>query len=86
MYCNGIMEANASTWNKLMDTYFVDQDKTILEYLTCSKDPNILINFINISVTNDLIVKNYQDIISNIISKHSDNDALLDYMLANLTR
>jgi len=86
MYCNGIMEANASTWNKLMDTYFVNQDKTILEYLTCSEDPDILINFINISVSNDLIVQNYQDIISNIIVKHSDNDAFLDYMLANLTR
>jgi len=82
MYCNGIMEANASTWNKLMDTYFVDQDKTILEYLTCSEDPDILINFINISVSNDLLVQNYQDIISNIIMKHSDNDVLLDYMLA----
>jgi len=86
MYCNGIMEANASTWNKLMDTYFVDQDKTILEYLTCSENPDILINFINISVSNDLIAQNYQDIISNIILKHSDNDVLLDYMLANLTR
>lgn len=79
------MEANASTWNKLMDIYFIDQDANILEYLTCSENPDILINFINTSLTNDLIMRNngYYDIFSNIIQKHSDNDAVLEYWLAN---
>lgn len=82
------MEANTSTWNKLMDMYLITQDKNILDYLTCSENYDILINFINISNSNDFIIhkRDYYDILSSIIQKHSDNDAVLDYMLANLEK
>ncbi|XP_011860077.1 PREDICTED: aminopeptidase N-like, partial [Vollenhovia emeryi] len=89
MYCNGIKGANVSTWNKLMDVYLTNQDlerereREILEYLTCSENPDIIINFINTSVSN-YSADDYYDIITNIVDKHSDNDAVLDYMLANL--
>jgi len=85
-YCDGMMKANASTWNKFMDTYFIKQDQDVLEYLTCSENPNILINFLNKSALNDLIIQNnvYSVICSNIIMKHSNNDVVLDYMLTNV--
>ncbi|KAG5311631.1 AMPN Aminopeptidase, partial [Acromyrmex insinuator] len=80
IYCNGMMQANKTTWNKLRDIYFINQDKNILDYLTCSEDPDILINFINTSVSNEIInnhLRNnhYYNIIQNIIQEHSDNDA-----------
>ncbi|XP_071569032.1 aminopeptidase N-like [Temnothorax nylanderi] len=86
IYCNGIKEANVSTWNKLMDRYFIKQDNNILESLTCSKNPDILINFINTSASNEIIIQNdeYCNIILSIIQKHSDDDVVLDYMLSNL--
>lgn len=93
--CNGIMEANVSTWNKLMDMYFNRQNKNILEYLTCSENSDILINFMNTSASNndtiqynDFIIKDndYYEMIRNIIQKHSDNVAVLDYILENLEK
>lgn len=89
MYCNGLMKANASTWNKLLDIALIKEDKSIIEYLTCSENPDILINFMNKSVSNDLKLpgcNDYLDIISLIVQKHSDNDVILDYMLANLEK
>ncbi|KAL6262284.1 hypothetical protein P5V15_007378 [Pogonomyrmex californicus] len=89
MFCNGMMEANVSTWNKFRNIYIIKQNKSIdisliLEYLTCSENLDILINLLN-ETLNDVINKNYyQMILSNIIQKHSNNDALLDYILANL--
>ncbi|XP_011865488.1 PREDICTED: uncharacterized protein LOC105560735 [Vollenhovia emeryi] len=83
MYCNGIKGANVSTWNKVMDVYLINQDSDILGYLACSENPDIIINFINTSVSN-YSTDDYYSIITNIADKHSDNDAVLDYMLANL--
>lgn len=83
------MKANASTWNKLLDIGLIKQDKSIIEYLTCSENPDILINFMNKSASNDLKLPGYNgylDIISLIVQKHSDNDVILDYMLANLEK
>lgn len=83
------MKANASTWNKLLDIGLIKEDKNIIEYLTCSENPDILINFMNKSVSNEIKLPGYNgylDIISLIIQKHSDNDVILDYMLANLEK
>lgn len=88
MYCNGIKEANVSTWNKLMDIYLSNQNKNtrILEYLTCSENSDILINFMKINTSNNFIIQkneDYYDFISYIIQKHSDNIAIMDYILKN---
>ncbi|XP_025270285.1 puromycin-sensitive aminopeptidase-like protein, partial [Camponotus floridanus] len=45
-YCNGLMEANASTWNKLFYIYVNKSDKETLMYLICSENPDIIINFL----------------------------------------
>jgi len=85
-----MMQANKTTWNKLRDTYFINHDENILDYLTCSEDPDILINFINTSVSNEinnhLQNNHYYNIIQNIIQEHSDNDAVLNYILINLEK
>ncbi|XP_025986454.1 glutamyl aminopeptidase [Solenopsis invicta] len=84
IYNYGIMEANASTWNKLMDTYLTNQDRDILDYLISSEDPDILINFINTSISNDSIeTAEYDYIILNIVNKHLDKNAVFDYIFAN---
>ncbi|XP_036150482.1 aminopeptidase N-like [Monomorium pharaonis] len=86
-YSYGIIEANAFTWNKLLDTYLINQDTEILDYLTSSENFNILISLINMNALNNSILQNnYHYIISNIISKHLDKDVVFDYILANLEK
>ncbi|XP_025270275.1 puromycin-sensitive aminopeptidase-like protein, partial [Camponotus floridanus] len=43
-YCYGLMEANASTWNKLLSVYINKSNKKALKYLACSENPDIIIN------------------------------------------
>lgn len=87
-YCNGLMEANASTWNKLLGIYVNKSNKEALKYLACSENPDILINFINISTSNNSIIQDedHNIIHSSIITKHADNNVIVDYVLANLEK
>nr|XP_012230690.1 PREDICTED: uncharacterized protein LOC105677005 [Linepithema humile] len=88
VYCNGIMEANETIWNKLMDVYVNKSDEDILDYLACSENPDILIKFLNISASHDSIIKNkhYKDAYGSILQKHANNDLVLDYVLMNLNK
>lgn len=87
-YCNGLMGANASTWNKLLNIYVNKSNKEALQYLACSENPNILINFMNISTSNNSIIQDEDNSIvySSIITKHADNSAITDYVLENLEK
>lgn len=84
-YCMGIMEANSSTWNKLLDTYIMEPKNTdILNYLSCSEDSDIIINFLNISENSSAIGdKGYYKIFDEIVRKHANKDSVLDYILEN---
>ncbi|XP_020287755.1 thyrotropin-releasing hormone-degrading ectoenzyme-like [Pseudomyrmex gracilis] len=87
IFCNGLAGANASTWNKFKETYVKNSDMILLRYLTCSDDPDILINFLDTSLSNNSLTNNdYKIIYSSIIRRHVNNDLVLDYLLANLNK
>lgn len=82
------MEANASTWNQLLDIYVNKSNKKVLKYLACTENPDIIINFFDISTSNNSIIQDedYNTIYSNIIYKHANNSEITDYVLANLNK
>lgn len=80
------MEANASTWNKLLSIYVNKSNKEALQYLTCSENSDIIINFLNISITNNSIIQDKDIIYSSIIKKHATNNVIIDYVLTNLKK
>jgi len=82
------MEANAFTWNKLLDIYVNKLDKKALTYLVCSENPDIIINLLNISISNNSIIQieDYYVVYTSIIEKHAKNTVVIDYMLTNLEK
>jgi len=88
VYCNGLMEANASTWNKLFDIYVNKSDEKTLTYLVCSENPDIIINLLNISISNNSIIQieDYYVVYTSIIEKHAKNNVVIDYILTNLKK
>jgi len=89
------MQANASTWNQLLDKYGETERNTekqevdILYCLTYSEDPDIIINYLNILLSNDTLILNHEEyysILYSILDEHADNDLVLDYVLGNINR
>lgn len=78
------MEANASTWNKLLSIYINKSNKKALKYLACSENPEIIINFLNISIANNSIIQDKDIAYSSIIRKHATNNVIINYILTNL--
>ncbi|KAL6443903.1 hypothetical protein ACFW04_001724 [Cataglyphis niger] len=87
-YCSGLMEANTSTWNQLLNIYINKSDKKVLKYLACTENPDIIINFFDMSTSNNSIIQDedYYRIYSEIIYKHAKNNKITDYVLANLNK
>ncbi|KAL6443904.1 hypothetical protein ACFW04_001724 [Cataglyphis niger] len=82
------MEANTSTWNQLLNIYINKSDKKVLKYLACTENPDIIINFFDMSTSNNSIIQDedYYRIYSEIIYKHAKNNKITDYVLANLNK
>jgi len=82
------MTANRTTWDKTMNLYMQKRDKNLLEYLACSEDSDIIINYLNIIASNNLTLKNKDRIstFKSVVIKHARNNPVLDYMLQNLER
>jgi len=89
------MQANASTWNRLLDKYkeiernTKKQEVDILYCLAYSEDPDIIINYLNMLLSNDTLIldhKEYYSIFYSILDEHADNELVLDYVLENINR
>ncbi|RLU27559.1 hypothetical protein DMN91_001363 [Ooceraea biroi] len=88
-FCSGIRQANASTWNKVLDKYIEEEEVDILECLAYSEDPDIIINYLNISLSNDTLTLNGNQLFIvyySILNMHADNELVLDYLLENIKR
>jgi len=72
----------ASTLNKLYDIYINKSDEEALMYLVCSENPDIIINFLNISISKNTDF-DYYAIYTSIIKKHARNNVVMDYVLTN---
>ncbi|XP_011871822.1 PREDICTED: aminopeptidase N-like [Vollenhovia emeryi] len=88
MYCFGLMTANEATWNKTMNLYIQKRDKSLLQHLACSEDSNIIINYLNIIVTNSIALRHedYIFALDSIIINHARNGQVLKYILTNFER
>lgn len=77
--------ANITIWNKVMDLYLQKHSIIFLEFLVCSENPNIIINYLNIIPSNDLIILEIDRdfALTSILSKHASNNLILDYILEN---
>ncbi|XP_011876025.1 PREDICTED: leucyl-cystinyl aminopeptidase-like isoform X2 [Vollenhovia emeryi] len=85
VYCSGLMAANITTWNRVMDLYLQKPDRKFLEYLACSEDPDVIINYLNIIASKNLITIDIdRDLaLTCILNRHASNNLVLDYVLEN---
>ncbi|XP_067209692.1 aminopeptidase N-like [Linepithema humile] len=89
LYCKGLMSADMNTWVMVFQQWNTTFDNTILDYLTCSTNPDIIKFYLQLvksdvfylKVTNSKISVN---IILLIIAKHARNDTVLDYIFNHL--
>ncbi|KYM78422.1 Aminopeptidase N [Atta colombica] len=90
MYCIGLMAANRTTWDKMLELYQKTDPKKekfkkmLLKSLSCSENSDIIINYLNITFNTSLFHrKEHAFIIKSVLDKHSNNNLILDYILNN---
>ncbi|XP_077274395.1 aminopeptidase N-like [Temnothorax americanus] len=86
-YCFGLAVANKTTWDKMMKRYQITApNDNLLKYLNCAENPDIIINYLNITASDTKLFKDLDQIFifNLILEKHARNDLVLDYILANL--
>ncbi|XP_067212341.1 thyrotropin-releasing hormone-degrading ectoenzyme-like [Linepithema humile] len=84
IYCKGLMAANFTTWRKVWNVWNTTSDNTILEYLTCSTDTEIIQNYLGLirEQAFDIKVSNSEKnaIYLLIVAKHAKRDAVLAFI------
>lgn len=87
-FCGGMMEANVSILYKLSEKYIKPTDlsfmMSLLHYLICLENPDVIITFLNVSLSNDLLTDVHGLIFYYITDNYADNDIILDYLLASI--
>ncbi|KAL6260350.1 hypothetical protein P5V15_007881 [Pogonomyrmex californicus] len=85
-YCCGMMRADQTTWNKLFELYQQTHDRKLLTILSCSQDPDIIINYLNIIALNTSLLhgSTHFYVFNTILDKQARNNLILDYVLENL--
>ncbi|KAG5329665.1 AMPQ Aminopeptidase, partial [Acromyrmex heyeri] len=91
VFCSGLMTANKTTWDKMLKLYLKKNYKTekyqkkLLKSLSCAENPDIIINYLNITAFNTSLFhdKEHSLVFMYIIENHARNDLILDYVLNN---
>ncbi|XP_011058986.1 PREDICTED: aminopeptidase N-like isoform X1 [Acromyrmex echinatior] len=91
VYCSGLMTANKATWDKMLKLYLKEKHQTekyqkkLLKSLSCAENPDIIINYLNITAFNTSLFheKEHSLVFIYIIENHARNDLILDYVLNN---
>ncbi|XP_026824958.1 aminopeptidase N [Ooceraea biroi] len=88
IYCYGLKGADLITWTKVMDLYIRTHKDVVLEVLTCSENPEIVIDYfriLHIGVNKSIMTHNqHSHIFGILIAKYAQNDEILNYILQNL--
>jgi len=72
---------------KMLDISKREHNKQILEYLTCSENPNIILIYLNKIMDNITLELNDRvNIFLRIIAKHAKNIKILEYILENFEK
>ncbi|XP_029161797.1 aminopeptidase N-like [Nylanderia fulva] len=91
-YCNGLMTTTKkeTTWQSVYNIGFKKSDTKFLEYLACSEDTNIIINYLNHTIYYEqynFTENEYQYLFNSflhIFAKHTKNPIILEYILHHL--
>ena len=89
IYCKGLMIANYTIWLEVYRKWNRTEDNTLLEYLTCSTNPQIIEIYLKI-IEHEITYKSKNGIFVNIflliIAKHAENDIVLQSVLQKLEK
>lgn len=87
-FCKGLVEADITVWMKVLEIYKTESDNKILEYLTCSEDPNIIRMYLEQISTDNIILKDndHINVFLHLIAKHAKNIDVFEYILENFEK
>ncbi|XP_025265958.1 thyrotropin-releasing hormone-degrading ectoenzyme-like isoform X2 [Camponotus floridanus] len=82
-FCNGLKTADNNTWMQVFDRYLEESDHSFLKFLTCSKNPLIILQYIHL-MANVTTAVDHINGFCNIVARHARNPALFDFILDSL--
>lgn len=89
MYCTGMMAANRTTWDKMLELYLEgklkEKPERLLMGLSCAENPNIIINYLNILAFNTSLFEDndHSRVFKYILKRHVRKNKILKYILKN---
>ncbi|XP_029169374.1 uncharacterized protein LOC114939264 [Nylanderia fulva] len=83
-YCKGLMIATNETWQSVYNIGLNKSDTKFLEYLACTKDDNMIKNYLRYQSISKKESQYFLNSFLYIITKHSKNLTILPYILDNL--
>lgn len=88
MYCMGLMSADINTWQSVLDEYTRTQNAVFLEYLACSDDESIIIQYLQTltSIDERLESKHLQRIYISILKNHAKKDKVLKELILHFMK
>ncbi|XP_032664605.1 aminopeptidase N-like [Odontomachus brunneus] len=87
--CTGMMKANMTYWEKMLDLFMYTKNIQYLEYLTCVEDPVIITHYLDKLIESHIPFLDAQNsirIIHSIIRKHATKDMVFSYTLINFSK
>jgi len=77
--------APSNLWNEVLNAKVLDNK--LLEFLACSKDHTIIINYIRRLMSGYFTQAQHRiAVFHSIIAKHAENNFVLDYILQNFAK
>ncbi|XP_067216444.1 thyrotropin-releasing hormone-degrading ectoenzyme-like isoform X2 [Linepithema humile] len=90
MYCNGLVSANSTIWYAVWKKWTATpNDITILEYLTCSENSEIISNYLLLNLIDSLLLQHSNTrayIFLFTVARHASNDVVCNFILQNLKK
>ncbi|XP_015607564.1 aminopeptidase N [Cephus cinctus] len=89
VFCGGLNNANATVWNMVLDLYAKSPSLTIINYLGCSENKEILTNYMSLATTeNSTILKEHApDAFTSLYYNSAENvNFALDYLIDNFDK
>ncbi|XP_071569965.1 putative aminopeptidase-2 [Temnothorax nylanderi] len=81
-YCNGLMSADNTFWNKMLKTEVLDNN--LLKSLACTKDHAIIVSYLNLLKSGHFTEAQHRiTVFHSIIARHARNNLVLDHIMLN---
>ncbi|GAB1867936.1 Aminopeptidase N [Camponotus japonicus] len=87
-FCNGLMRASSSIWNKVWNIHIKNSSVITSKFLACSGDSAAIIKYTEM-LFNDYIEGKRNNVFNDfhyIIARHANNKEILDFILRNLKK